>query len=73
MPVLPVTIPESKPVEPPMEATEGLLLVQRPPGVVLLNVVLPPWQTWNVPVIAEGIGLMVTCADTAQPVPPDAA
>lgn len=51
----PVTIP----VELPIEAA-GLLLLHVPPGLVLLNAVVCPEQTVNVPAIAAGNGFTVT-------------
>jgi len=46
-PVTPVTMPE----EEPTVATEVLLLVQRPPGVRLESVAVPPGHTDVMPVI----------------------
>ena len=39
------------PLVSPMAATEGLLLVHVPPGVMLLNAVVLPWHKVVVPVM----------------------
>lgn len=58
-PVLaPVTVPESEPIA----ATEGKLLVQVPPGVILVSVVEDVPQMMNVPAMADGNGFTVTSA-----------
>ena len=49
-------------------ATAGVALLQVPPAVALLNVVVDPAQSVRVPVIAAGSGFTVTVAVTKQPV-----
>ena len=61
----PVTIPEV-----PMAAIELLLLLHTIPGVMSLKVVVPPEQTFIVPVIVAGIGLTVKAVVATQPVVP---
>jgi hypothetical protein len=63
-PVTPVMIP----VDEPARAMVPLLLLQVPPGVLLLNVVVEPAQNTIVPVIASGIGFTVTVVVRWQPV-----
>ena len=53
--VTPVTTPEELIV-----ATEVLLLVHVPPPVASPSEVVRPWHTVNAPVIAAGLGLIVT-------------
>ena len=57
------TTPEALPIV----ATDVVPLLHVPPEVVLLNVVLPPTQADNTPVIAEGAELTVKTALTEQP------
>lgn len=52
----------------PIEPTEGLLLIQVPPGVMSDNVVVKPVHTDKVPLIGEGIGSTVTTAVSKHPV-----
>ena len=49
-----------------MAAMAELLLLHTPPGVALLNMTVPPWQTPVVPVIAEGT-VTVSVFDAIQP------
>ncbi len=49
-------------------ATPVVLLVHVPAAVVVLNVVVKPWQTVIVPVIGLGLGFTVTTAVMIQPV-----
>ena len=69
--VMPVTSPEVK----SMVATEGDPLVQVPPVVVLLSVVVRPMHTAGVPVIAGNAGsaftVSVFCALVVPPQPPE--
>ncbi len=60
--VRPATRPEASTI-----ATDELLLIQVPPVGVLFSVVLLPWQTWNVPVIAAGVVFTVTIFVVKQP------
>lgn len=57
---VPDDTPEATPVDAPMEIVAELL-VQVPPGVVLLNVVVPERHTPVPPDIAAGTGLTVNC------------
>jgi hypothetical protein len=59
---LPEPTPETTPVDEPTDATDGLLLLQAPPVVVLLSVVVAPVHTEPAPVIApaEVAALTVT-------------
>ena len=61
--VTPVTTPP-----PVMVATAGVALLQIPPPVALLKVVVELIHTLVVPVMAAGSGLTVTVAVTAHPV-----
>lgn len=54
MATVPAVTPAAIPDEAPMVATEGLALDHVPPVVLLLNVVLLPWQTIVVPVMGVG-------------------
>ena len=49
-------------------ATAGVALLQIPPAVALLKLVVEPKQTLRLPVIAAGRGLTVTVTVSAQPV-----
>ena len=51
-------MPITKPVAGSMPATAGLVLLQVPPVVVSLSVVVWPTHRFIVPVIASGSGLM---------------
>ncbi len=62
--VMPVTVP----VEDPIVATAVLLLLQTPPLVALVNVVVKPTHTLVVPPIAAGFGLTVKLVTAIQPV-----
>ena len=61
--VMPVTVP----VDEPIVATPGLLLLQTPPEVASVNVVVIPTHTLVVPPIAAGFGLTVTVVVTKDP------
>jgi len=50
----PAAIPATMPVEEPTVAVPGALLVQLPPGVRSLNVVVNPMHTCSVPVMGAG-------------------
>jgi len=63
-PVAPVF---TNPVEELIDATEILLLTHVPPPTLLVNVVVSPWHTLNVPEIVAGIGFTVNTAETVQP------
>ena len=52
----PVVIPVTIPVNPPMVALDGLLLVHIPDGVGSDKVIVDPWQTRVEPEIAYGNG-----------------
>ena len=51
MVAVPAATPVTTPVEKPTKATEPALLLQVPPPVVSLKVVVLPTQTWLAPVI----------------------
>jgi hypothetical protein len=63
--VLPVTTPVTTPPASTV-ATAGVLLLQVLPPL-LLNVVVPPWQTLNVPPIEPGFAFTVTTLVTVLP------
>ena len=73
-----VAVPEATPVTRPVVtstvAIPVALLLQVPPERVLPRVVVKPWQTVVVPVIAEGAGSAFTvsdcCAEVVPPHPP---
>jgi hypothetical protein len=62
--ILPVTTPEEEPII-------ALLLLDAhvPPATAFANVVVDPTQTEAVPVIADGVGYIVTTFVTKQPTP----
>ncbi len=60
----PVTIPE----EPPTVATGKLPLLQLPPGVALLKVIVLPWHTVVAPVIGSTV-VTVRVKDVVHPAP----
>jgi hypothetical protein len=66
-------VPEDRAVTAPLArsivATEALLLLQLPPPVVLLSVVVAPIQVTAVPEIDAGTGLTVTLVATLHPEP----
>ena len=66
--VVPPAIPVTRPVAAPMVATPGVPLLQAPPAVASLNVVVLPTHTVSVPVIGD-IGFTVTTAETEHPAP----
>ena len=66
--VVPGATPETIPALMPTVAVEVLLLLQVPPTVASLNVVVKPAHTFDAPVIADGVGLTVTVVITLQPV-----
>ena len=57
------------PVEDPIVATDGVLLLQVPPASASLNVVVAVPHTVNVPVIADTAVFTVTMALAAHPAP----
>ena len=59
----PVTSPEDVTVATPLAP-----LLQVPPGVALVNAVVPPTHITAVPVTGKGFGLMVTTTVAIQPV-----
>jgi hypothetical protein len=59
---VPAAIPVTTPEPVPITATDKTELLHTPPGDTLLNVVVLPSQTAEVPVIGDGSGLMVTIA-----------
>ena len=64
----PFDTPVAIPVAAPIVAIPVLLLLQVPPPVALAKVVVEPVHNVGVPVIAAGLGLMVTTAVIIQPV-----
>jgi len=69
MVAVPAETPETIPLDEPTVETGVLLLLQVPPEVRSPSVVVMPWQTANVPVIADGPAITVTDWVTKQPVP----
>jgi hypothetical protein len=66
---VPAVTPVTMPLEEPTDAFV-LLLLQLPPGVPSVKVIVEPGQTANVlPPIAEGRGLTVTGSVAVHPVP----
>ena len=55
-------------VPPETEATAALLLLHVPPALTSLKLVVDPWHTARVPVIADGVGLTVNIVVTIHPV-----
>lgn len=68
MVAVPAEAPLTTPLEAPIVATAGLLLLHVPPVTALLSVVVPPTQIVVVPVIAD-VGLTVSVAVEKQPPP----
>ena len=66
---VPVVMPFTTPDEEPMVATDGLPLLQVPPEVASLSMVVMPVQAYANPDIGEGSGLtvMVRTAGVPQP------
>jgi hypothetical protein len=64
-------IPADTPVTTPVEDTVNIEdpVDQVPPAGVDVSVVVAPWQTRTVPIIADGNGSTVTTAVDIQPVP----
>jgi hypothetical protein len=54
----------TKPDAEPIVATAGLLLLQDPPVIMFVSVVVSPLHNTNVPVIGGTSGLMVTTSVT---------
>ena len=65
---VPHAIPDTTPVAEPIDATDRSLLVQVPPGVPSLNVVVDPAHIFVAPLISVGSGYTVTVAVLIQPV-----
>jgi hypothetical protein len=65
----PVATPPPAPGPGVIVATPVVALLQVPPGVASLNVVVEPTQTIVVPVIAAGSGFTVTVVVMEHPVP----
>jgi hypothetical protein len=57
---VPAVMPKATPDDEPIVAIEAVLLLQVPPPVELLSVVVEPTHTLNEPPIAAGLGLTVT-------------
>jgi len=64
---LPAVTPLIIPVEEPMEAKDGALLVHIPPLTASVNVVVAPLQTLDTPLMADGDGLTVMILEVLQP------
>jgi hypothetical protein len=65
-----VAVPGDAPVIFPPASTltiAVLLLLHAPPLMASLRAVVAPWHTCVVPVIADGVGLMVTVVLMEQP------
>lgn len=65
--VTPAETPVATPVTGSIVAIGVLKLLQVPPGVISLNVVVEPTHTTATPVIPAGKGFTVTTAETEQP------
>lgn len=59
----------TKPVNEPIVATAGVLLLQEPPIVALLSIVVAVLQIANVPVIGATDGFTVINCVATQPAP----
>jgi hypothetical protein len=68
MVAVPIDMPVTIPVANPTSATEGLLLLQVPPPVASLKVMLPPRHTVALPVTGEGNGSTIMDNVVKQPV-----
>jgi hypothetical protein len=66
---VPVVRPETTPVEETTVATDKLLLLHVPPGVVLESDVVPPIHIDRPPVMVAGRSLIVTVVLVKQPAP----
>jgi len=66
MVAVPADIPETIPVATPALATAGLILLQEPPAIALLNVVVLPAHIEAIPVTGA-TALMVTVVAALQP------
>jgi hypothetical protein len=65
-------VPLTRPLTTPVVLTEpvaGALLLQEPPGVPLVSVIVEPWHTCDGPAMAAGTALTVTNVEVVQPVP----
>ena len=58
--MLPDVVPDTRPFTDPTVATELVLLLQIPPAIELLNVLVEPAHIVVVPAITPGDGLTVT-------------
>lgn len=67
--VVPPATPVTTPVVAPTVATDVALLLQVPPGVASLSVVVCPEHTSSVPVMADGNALTVTTRMAKHPAP----
>lgn len=65
---VPVVLPVTMPVVLPMPAIDVLLLLQAPPPVASVSVVVLPGQTRNVPPMAAGPEVTVTLFVAVHPV-----
>ncbi len=65
--VVPTVIPPTIPVPAPTVPTAGLLLLHVPPGSASVKVIVAPRQTTDKPLIAPGVGVIVTTATELQP------
>jgi hypothetical protein len=66
--VVPTAAPPATPVKRATVPITGLLLVQSPPGALLVSVVVWPMQIFAAPPIGGGIVFTVTIAVARQPV-----
>jgi hypothetical protein len=67
--VVPVAIPVADPLRLPIVAMAVLMLVQVPPLILSIKIIVEPVHTLPGPDIIEGKGLMVTTFVAMQPVP----
>ena len=66
---VPADTPVTTPVDEPIVATAGVLLLQVPPVVLLVNVVIAPIQVVSVPVIGEDIAEFTVTTFVADALP----
>ena len=69
MTATPGATPETRPLEEPTDAADGLLLVHMPPAGVLVSIDEPPTHSEGLPDMGEGPAVTVTTVVVAQPEP----
>ena len=66
---VPAEIPVAIPVDTPIVASGGMLLIHKPPGVRSVRFVVLPTHTVKGPVMLAGTAYTVTTVVAIQPVP----